>query len=345
MQNEIRTINAIPTISFDYSSQGQQRQADKMLKLITEEMTGCSDALYLLVDPVVLMAQPVDDTFGEQLIAHKPELVKFRHKSISSSEALWLMTLDLRDDDDRQLLEKSIRVALDELHPERLCRNTSRAICGWLTSLFDSQTVAKQLGETAIQRLVFGQEIRLRYYDPLINNILWPVLNALSQERLMGILSRWMLIDGDSQPVIRRHLPSTYAYFTFSLALMPELTDFLSIYGGVINRTLDRYRKMLIHAPRYPELYAARLIHEALDRQRSHPAFCDNEQREDLAFRVLRYHPLIDQHPKIQYLLDTYTFSNDVPWTARIRDISVPMWEQYARECREREHQLQRERQ
>lgn len=355
MHNETGIISGTPTISFDYSPQAQQKQAEIMLALITEEMADCSDTLYLLVDPVVLMMQPVDELFGDRLVARKPELVRPRHSSFSASEALWLLTLDLHHEDDRELLKTSIKVAVDELHPERLWRNTSRAVCGWLTSSFDTQTVARQLGETIIQQLFFeqqsvsgeqrvsSQQVRLRYYDPVINNILWPVLDAVNQQRLMGVLSRWMLLDGDSQPVIRRFPASPYAFFTFSLGLLPELTDFIMIYAEVINRTLDRYRKTFIHAPRYPELVAAGLIHAALDRLNSHPAFCDNEQREDLAFRVLRYHPQIDQHPKIHYLLDPYTFSDDVPWTTRIRDISMPMWEQYAQECTAREYQPQRE--
>lgn len=356
MQNKTGSLNDSPTINFDYSPRAQQNQAEMMLALITEEMTDCSDTLYLLVDPVVLMMQPVDDLFGDRLVARKPELVRPRHSSFSASEALWLLALDVHHEDDRALLATSINVAVDELHPERLWRNTGRAICGWLTSSFDTQTVAKQLGETIIQALFFeqqlesgerrmsSQQVRLRYYDPVVNNILWPRLDAVNQQRLMGILSRWMLLDGDSQPAIRRFPPSSYAFLTYSLALLPELTDFIVIYAGVINRTLDRYRKTFIHTPRHPELVAATLIHAALDRLNSHPAFCNNEQREDLAFRVLRYHPQIDQHPKIHALLDPYTFSDDVPWTTRIRDISMPMWEQYARECTAREHQSQRER-
>ncbi|HAU3138923.1 TPA: hypothetical protein JDD40_005171, partial [Salmonella enterica subsp. diarizonae] len=75
------------------------------------------------------------------------------------------------------------------------------------------------------------------------------------------------------------------------------------------------------------------------ERLRSHPAFHDDDEREDLAFHILHDHPRIDLHPKIDYLLDPYTFTADVPWRERIRSIGQQTWAQYARECLAQEEQ------
>ena len=328
----------IMTVSFDYSSQAQQVQAEAMLALIAQEMANTTDKLYLLIDPVPLVLQP-DTTFCDRLVARQPVPVSLPHKAISMQDYPWLLPLDLSREDDRQLLSQSIAVALDEIHPDKLCRKMGRAVCGWLTSPYPIDDVAKQLGHTAIQQQPDHRMMRMRYYDPAVNSVLWPVLEDFRQKRLMGILSRWMLVDGDGQPVIRRHRADSALHLTFLLGLSQVQTDFILHDAGIINRALRRYRLLSTHTPRYPELTAARLVSEALERLRLHPAFHDDDEWEDLAFHILYDHPYIDCHPKIDYLLDPATFTADVPWRERIRNISVQTWAQYARECLAQEEQ------
>jgi len=321
------------TINFDYSPQAQQMQAEKMLALIEQEMRGSTETLYLFIDPVPLVLQ-TDTTFFDRLVARRPVPVSLPHKAISASDYPWLVALNLSNDDDRKLLVLSITVALDEIHPDKLCRGKGRSVCGWLTSLHSIEDVAKQVGHTAIQQQPSHQMMRMRYYDPAVNSILWPVLEEFRQQRVMGILSRWILLDGDGQPVVRRYRADSALHLTFLLGLSQEQTDFILHDAGIINRALRRYRLLAMDMPRYPELTAARLVSEALGRVRSHPAFHDDDEKEDLAFHILSDHPRIDRHPKIDYLLDPYSFpAADVPWRERIRDISRQTWAQYGREC------------
>lgn len=337
MHNEARTAPLAP-VSFDYSPQAQRTQAEILLALIEQEMVDTPDTLYLLIDPVPLVLQP-DTTFCDQLVACKPVPVSLPHKGVSMQDCPWLVSLDLSRDDDRGLLALSIAVALDEIHPDKLCRKKGRSVCGWLTSPHPIDDVAKQLGHTAIQPQPDHRMMRMRYYDPAVSSILWPVLEDFRQKRLMGILSCWIFPDGDGQPVVRRHRADSALHLTFLLGLSQAQTDFILHDAGIINRALRRYRLLSMDAPRYPELTAARLISEVLDRQRAHPAFHDDDEKEDLAFHVLHDHPRIDRHPKVDYLLDPYTFSGDVTWRERIRDISVQTWAQYARECTAQEEQ------
>ncbi|EBP4184135.1 DUF4123 domain-containing protein [Salmonella enterica subsp. diarizonae] len=337
MSGENHTEN-ITMVSFDYSPQAQQPRVEAMLALIAQEMANTTDTLYLLIDPVPLVLRP-DITFCDQLVARKPVPVSLPHKAISMQDYPWLVPLDLSREDDRQLLAQSIAVALDEIHPDKLCRKMGRAVCGWLTSPHPIDDVAKQLGHTAIQQQPDHRMMRMRYYDPAVNSILWLVLEDYRQKRLMGILSRWMLVDGDGQPVIRRHRADSALHLTFLLGLSQAQTDFILHDAGIINRALRRYRLLATHTPRYPELTAALWVREALERLRSHPAFHDDDEREDLAFHILHDHPRIDLHPKIDYLLDPYTFTADVPWRERIRSIGQQTWAQYARECLAQEEQ------
>lgn len=230
----------ITMVSFDYSPQAQQTQEKAMLALIEQEMANTTDTLYLLIDPVPLVLQP-DTTFCDRLVARKPVPVSLPHKAISMQDYPWLVPLDLSREDDRQLLSQSITVALDEIHPDKLCRKMGRAVCGWLTSPHPVDDVAKQLGHTAIQQQPDHRMMRMRYYDPAVNSVLWPVLEDFRQQRLMGILSRWMLVDGDGQPVIRRHRADSALHLTFLLGLSQAQTDFILHDAGIINRALRRY--------------------------------------------------------------------------------------------------------
>ncbi|MFU0920980.1 DUF4123 domain-containing protein [Kluyvera sichuanensis] len=341
MQNDIR-VTELSSVHFDYSPQAQQVQAEKMRALIEQEMRDSTDTLFLFIDPVALVQQD-DSMFRDRLVVRRPLPVSLPHQAVNVADYPWLLVLDLSRDDDRQLLDLSIAVALDELHPDKLCRKMGRSVCGWLTSSHPIEDVSKQLGHTAIQQQPSHQMMRMRYYDPAVNNILWPVLEDFRQQRVMGILSCWMLPDGDGQPVVRRHRADSALHLTFLLGLSQAQTDFILHDAGIINRALRRYRRLTTGSPRYPELTAARLISEALDRVRNHPAFQRDDEKEDLAFHILFSHPRIDQHPKIDYLLDLHTFTADVPWTVRTENITPETWQQYARECAAQEQQTSTE--
>lgn len=102
-----------------------------------------------------------------------------------------------------------------------VCVMAEAAVCGWLTSPYDTAVAVKQLGHTAIQRLVSGQQILLRYYDPAIHHILWAQLGNLQRDRWLGGLSGWHFLNGDGQLVSHCHTASPYPLMTFSLMLKP----------------------------------------------------------------------------------------------------------------------------
>jgi len=318
--------------TFNYSAQAQALQAEIILALIQQEMRDTTDTLYLFIDPVPFLHAD-GHPFRDALINHKPRSVKQPHKRIAVEDYPWLLTLDLAKEEDLALLRQSIVFALAEIHPEPLCRGAGRGLCGWLTSPHDGETVAKQLGATAIQTRMDRTQILMRYHDPAVHSLLWPQLFKFRQKRLMGVLSRWIFVDGDGQPVMRRHRADRNPHFTYELGLLPEQVAFIVNDIGIINRALRRYRRLRTDKARYPELYAASLVSAALARRQDHPAFSDEEQKEDLAFHILYNHPLIDCHPKIDYLLDVDTYPNGATWKARTESIPDSLWQQYAHDC------------
>jgi len=330
--------NNSTTIEYDYSQTAVQQQTETFLAILQSEIADTSETLYLLVDPVPLLKQGTTP-FIDTLVARQPVPVTLPHSSLSVADYPWLLPLDLSKAEDQSLLQQSVSFALHEIAPEKLCQKAGRAICGWLSSPFDSQIVAKQLGNTAIQKDINHAPMLMRYYDPAAHNLLWPMLKPFQQQRLMGVLSRWILVDGDGQPVIHRHTADASPHFTFLLGLTDEQTSFILHDIGIINRALRQHRKLAAMLPRRPEAVNATLIQQAMTRIAGHPAFDSEAEQEAFALQILRYHPHIDRHPKIDYLLHPDTFADDVPWSQRTKNMTSAQWQQYAHDCDIQEHQ------
>ncbi|EKQ9979408.1 DotU family type IV/VI secretion system protein [Cronobacter sakazakii] len=178
------------------------------------------------------------------LVDHRPAPVRLPHRNLSVDRHPWLVPLNLTDAAHHALLVNSIRHALEEQHPDRLCNGGGRAVCGWLTSPYDTAVAVKQLGHTAIQRLVSGQQILLRYYDPAIHHILWAQLGNLQRDRWLGGFSGWHFLNGDGQLVSHCHTASPYPLMTFSLMLSPEDEDGIRQAGDIV-RILESYPQLI----------------------------------------------------------------------------------------------------
>lgn len=325
-------INNQATLEYNYSAETTEQQAEKVLAILRDELTDSTNPWYLLVDPVPLFKSG-GSPFLDRLIAEDPVPIRLPHSSLIDGDYPWLLPLDITKAANQDLLQQSVLMALQEIHPQKLCHKAGRAICGWLSSPFDLTQVTRQLGETTIQQRVVNSPILMRYYDPAIHNLLWTQLAPFWHKRLMGMLARWIFVDGDGQSVIRHHTPASHPQYTFQLALIAEQADFILHDCGIINRALRQYRQQAINHPRRCELACALLIQQALARLTNHPALANDAEKEIFALQVLQYHPEIDQHPKIEDLLDPDTFADNVPWSQRIKHLTPTQWQQYARDC------------
>ncbi|OHF77271.1 hypothetical protein A7T28_24245 [Salmonella enterica subsp. diarizonae serovar 60:r:e,n,x,z15] len=218
-------------------------------------------------------------------------------------------------------------MALDEIHPDKLCRKMGRAVCGWLTSPHPIDDVAKQLGHPAIQRLISGQQILLRYYDPAIHGILWPQLDDVQHERWLGVLSGWHYPDGDGRLVSHDHSPSPNPYMTFSLMVNPEDEIHISQTGKIV-RVLEHYRQAHINKPRHDEATAVTIIRRALKRAQQLHGFDNDTDQQALALDCLRLHPELDMHPRMKILLSPREREPDTDYAICTGALSDRDWQQ-----------------
>ncbi|MEA9393587.1 DUF4123 domain-containing protein [Acerihabitans sp. TG2] len=289
------------TVTYDYRAEAQQKQAECMLCALKTELATADCRLYLLVDPVSLPDEVLHPLVSA-LVALHPIPVRLPHHALAAQSYPWLLPLDMADEAQAALLRLSIDYALKELHPQRLAQGEGRAICGWLTSPYDAATVARQLGETAIQKLPDNSSILLRYYDPAVHSVLWNHVDELQQQRWLGVLSAWVYPCGDGQVVIHKHKSATYPHLTFSLMLGAE-DAVLIARTGRINRTLETYRNKNRMSERHDEVSAGEIVKAALERADSQHGFTQEYDQQALALDCLKWHPQLDMHHHMRTLL------------------------------------------
>jgi len=317
-------MNTMTTI-YDFSPQSVAQQAEALLTRLRALAAEKQQNLYLLIDWEAL-PEDVMHPFITALVEQRPVPVKLPHHKLTADRQPWLIKLNLLQPAHHTLLALSTRHALEEQHPDRLCNGGGRAVCGWLTSPYDTNDVAKQLGHTAIQSLVSGQQILLRYYDPAIHGILWPQLNDLQHERWLGVLSGWHYLDGDGQLVSHCHSPSAYPYMTFSLMVSPEDEIHISQTGKIVS-VLERYRQAQINQSRHDDITAITIVREALLRAQHLHGFDNDIDQQALALDCLRLHPRLDTHPRMQILLSPRERESETDYAACVAALSVRDWQ------------------
>ncbi|HAU5438951.1 TPA: DUF4123 domain-containing protein [Cronobacter sakazakii] len=318
------------TITYDFSPQAVAQKMDALLTQLHAAITARQEYIYLLIDREAL-PDDVMHPFICALVDHRPAPVRLPHRNLSVDRHPWLVPLNLTDAAHHALLVNSIRHALEEQHPDRLCNGGGRAVCGWLTSPYDTAVAVKQLGHTAIQRLVSGQQILLRYYDPAIHHILWAQLGNLQRDRWLGGLSGWHFLNGDGQLVSHCHTASPYPLMTFSLMLSPEDEDGIRQAGDIV-RILESYRLINISQHRHDESTAISIIREALSRARHLHGFEDEADQRMLALDCLRLHPYLDNHPRLKILLSPHEREPGTGYATCVAGLSDQDWQRICHE-------------
>lgn len=312
-------------VMYDFSLNTFTRQAELVLTRLRAALTERQELVYLLIDRESL-PKDMRHPFISALVDMRPVPVTLPHRKLAMDSFPWLIKFDLTQTTHQALLVNSVFHALQEQHPDRLFSGAGRAVCGWLTSPYDTAAVAKQLGHTAIQRLVSGRQILLRYYDPAIHSILWPQLDDLQRERWLGILSGWHYPDGDGGLVSHCHTPAAWPYQSFSLMLSPE--DEPCIYlAGKIRRLLERYRLENCNQLRHDENTAITIARDAMNRAKQLHGFGDDASQQALALDCLKMHPLLDTHPRMKVLLSPRERAPEADYTACVSVLSERDWQ------------------
>ncbi|MEA9393069.1 DUF4123 domain-containing protein [Acerihabitans sp. TG2] len=318
-------------VQFDYSNPAIAQQAEAILAPLTAQLARSGENVFLLIDPTKLELN-TRSPWISALTERHPQPAPLLHGSIPQKYYPWLVGLDLTQPDDTRVLKESITQALQETDPTKLIAGTGRTVCGWLTSAHPAGVVARQLGGTAVQALSGGGNILLRYFDPAVNTLLWPQLSRFQQQRLMGVISGWHLLNGDGQRVSRCHNAAVLPLLTFSLGITEQDRPRLEQIA-VVNQAMQQYRAQTKAVARQDESRLQSVAQQALQRIAHSPVMSEHEARVIFAFHALYWHPHLDLHPEFQYLLSLETYPAQVRYAERIAGLTTQDWQRFADEC------------
>ncbi|TDB44171.1 DUF4123 domain-containing protein [Photorhabdus khanii] len=321
-------------IDYDFSPEGIDRQKIGLLSDLQTAFTQHNGQGLLLVDPAVFLDTRQVAELPAAILAHQPAAIptQITHPRFESRYSPWLIPLDLNRSEDADLLALSVMQALQESDPAELMARRGRMVCGWLFSASPALAIARHIGMTAVQTLSSVRQIVLRFYDPTVNNAIWPLLDSWQRSRLLGPLTDWYLTDGDGQLLYRDNTQSAREQYTFSLALAPEKVKEI-IWAGPMNRALCRYRQVHRNQLRRPESEARHIMLALLRRVTARYAFNAVQDLETCALHGLLYHPEIDLHPRIQSLLSSEQGDSLGGYGERTNRLTAEEWQVLAREC------------
>ena len=161
---------------------------------------------YLLADPARRNALD-DPEFASVLsgMVVRPEPVRWSHPNLLITHRPWLLPLPLATGAGCELLNISIRMALEDAQAESLQSGLGQRICGWIFSHETPIALALRFGQLAVQvpprdtPKLRGKRCLLGFFDPLILPILWALSNDGQRRLLFGPASQWYFVqDGNT---------------------------------------------------------------------------------------------------------------------------------------------------
>ncbi|MCA6221208.1 DUF4123 domain-containing protein [Photorhabdus antumapuensis] len=321
-------------INYDFSPDVINRQKACLLADLSTVFNQHNGQGLLVVDTAVFLDRRQEEWFPEVVLNHQPAAIptQINHPRYASRYSPWLIPLDINRSEDAELLALSITQALQEADPAQLITGRGRMVCGWLFSISPVSVIAQHISMTAVQELSSVQKIMLRFYDPAVNNAIWPLLDSWQRSRLLGPLTDWYLVDGDGQLLHRDNAQSARELYTFSLGLSSEEVAEIT-WSGPMNRALRQYRQAHRNRLRRTEPELLDVILTLLRRITKRYSFSDALDLEVCALHGLLYHPAIDLHPRIQSLLSAEEGNSTGSYVERTARLTEEEWQVLAREC------------
>ncbi|PQQ22566.1 DUF4123 domain-containing protein [Photorhabdus luminescens] len=321
-------------IDYDFSPDVIEKQRTCLLAELYTVFTRHNGRGWLLVDPAVFLNKRQEERLPAAILNHQPAAIpaQIKHPRFESRYSPWLISLDINQSEDAELLALSVTQALQETDPAELIVGRGRMVCGWLFSASPASAIAHHIGMMAVQTLSPVRQIVLRFYDPTVNNAIWPLLDSWQRSRLLGPLTDWYLIDGDGQLLRRDNAQSANELYIFSLSLTAEQVAEMA-WSGPMNRALRQYRQAHRNQLRRTELESLHIMLALLRRVTARYAFNDVMELETCALHGLLYHPEIDLHPRIQSLLSNEGGDSAGGYVERTAGLTAEMWSALAGEC------------
>jgi hypothetical protein len=312
---------------------------------VATNLSSMSDALHrsLVRQPVCCLV--IDAAAGElvtdsallqALQDHILVPVPSRHPDLDASMMPRLVAIDSSTSSGSEALQGTLRVALDELDPQRLRAGYGRQISAWLCceihdDLSDQCLPLQAHLSRSLLQTRDSRTVLLRWYDPAVLWGLWPLLDDDQRVALFGPIQSASILS----PIggwLRLQRPAG------SVESKPPTTD-LSLSSDqwldIDHLTALNGALRLIDLPAGPDAancltaMRAQVMH-ALRRARGY-SIGDAQDLILFARLALQVHPLFDRHALIQARLAQRV--GNVYFSAVIDDLTPEQWQGIKTEC------------
>lgn len=318
------------SVSYNYTGQALLEQIKIIRERLDTEFIQKKLTCLLMIDAAILRLRNKDEPLYTSIMARKNTFVPIAPRYLSQEFEPRLILLDLSVADDRLLLDESVELAINEIHPKRIKQGAGRLICGWISCSASPEDVALHLGKSAIQEKD-GRDTLLRFYDPAVAPLLWSILDDWQRQRLLGPVEAWYSVDGDGQWFQKIGEREQRIRLSYSLSLSPG--NWLDIHFiRIVNRIICEYRNLHINDVRLSELQVFQRIIPALRRAWEFP-FQNTEDLVLYGTHALLVFPNFDEHVDIIRMLKIGREERKKNYREMIADLTERQWERIKHEC------------
>ena len=298
----------------------------------------------ILIDPSLRNAT-ADPEFDQDLKAvHKQDGVdgnefsscppiRWQHTNLRPTHRPYLIPLELHRCVDAQLLQTSIRLALEDQDVTARQHKLGQRICSWLITTQPVQTLAEHLGRMSVQHLpteypmVGGKRTLLRYFDPNVLPALWEISDPAQRVRLFGPIEQWGVLD--QQGELNFYSPDRDAA-ALAVPLSTSVhdigystTQWMAIHDiGTLNEVATQWQLQNVSGL-LPTVSQRDIARQALARSRV-LGIEDEADRVAFAMHALTVHARFDSHPQVREALRT--LQHNVYYTAAISSLTDDDW-------------------
>jgi hypothetical protein len=193
----------------------------------------------VILDPFL---NPIDASFMSFYRLHQRlHQIRIMHPSVLAVRCPWLIELDLHDKYEQSVLSYMIDCGLKQLDPESISTGKGQQYCAWLFTHKKAQSIAKDLATLALQKRN-RKKILLRYYDPAVFFQLMSLFSSKQQNKLLGYIEMWTMLNRQGMLRIHRHEGEIYPAYIGDLIITDEQYQQLDCIG--INNKIIQSKRL-----------------------------------------------------------------------------------------------------
>ena len=189
------------------------------------KQSNAESKLFVVLDPSVRRAQD-DEGFAEAAARCDAKFfhVLWEHPTLRPEHRPVFLSVDPQRNAGSELLAQSLELLLADL--KTIQRGGALRVVGWFASASSVPVLQQHLGRLAVQQIPLqgqpelGRKRLLRYFDPLVMDVLWGMLTPAQQGQCLGPIERWVYpgIGPEASLVLKQALRPTDAVATWAQA-------------------------------------------------------------------------------------------------------------------------------